>query len=138
VKVVILTMHENPAYARRAFQLGASGFVLKHSAAIELTAAIRAVVRGKTYTTRDIADSVPRGVEHEPRKPGDELYALTPRQREILQLLAQGRSAKDIARDLAISARTVEFHKYQIMQIHGLHSSAELVHLAIKCGIVTI
>jgi len=63
---------------------------------------------------------------------------MTPRQREILQLLAEGRSAKEIALTLAISARTVEFHKYQIMETHGLHSSAALIHFAIKQGIVTI
>ena len=63
---------------------------------------------------------------------------LTPRQREILQLLAEGRSAKEIASDLAISARTVEFHKYQMMEMNGLHSSAELIHFAIKHGIATI
>jgi DNA-binding NarL/FixJ family response regulator len=64
--------------------------------------------------------------------------SLTPRQREILQLLAEGRSAKEIASDLAISARTVEFHKYQMMEMNGLHSSAELIHFAIKHGIATI
>jgi DNA-binding NarL/FixJ family response regulator len=63
---------------------------------------------------------------------------MTPRQREILQMLAEGRSAKEIAQMLSISARTVEFHKYQMMETHGLHSSAELVHFAIKHGIVTI
>ena len=64
--------------------------------------------------------------------------SLTPRQREILQLLAEGRSAKEIANDLAISARTVEFHKYQVMEMNGLRSSAELIHFAIKHGIATI
>ena len=64
--------------------------------------------------------------------------ALTPRQREILQLLAEGHSAKQIAEALAISPRTVEYHKYQMMEAHGLHSSAELIHFAIKHGIVTI
>ena len=64
--------------------------------------------------------------------------SITPRQREILQQLAEGRSAKEIAQMLSISARTVEFHKYQMMETHGLHSSAELVHFAIKHGIVTI
>jgi DNA-binding NarL/FixJ family response regulator len=74
---------------------------------------------------------------HEPDANGGR-QLLTPRQREILQLVAQAKSAKEIAAELAISARTVEFHKYQIMETHGLHSNAELIHFAIKHGIVTI
>jgi DNA-binding NarL/FixJ family response regulator len=112
VKVVFLTMHQEVAYARRALQAGAAGYVLKHSAFAELVAAIRAALEGKTY--------------------------IPPRHREILQLLAEGSSAKQIAIDLGISSRTVEFHKYQMMESLGIHTTAEFVRFAIKQGIVAI
>ena len=135
VKVVILTMHQEPAYARRALDAGASGFVLKHSAPAELVMAIEAALKGQTFITPALAGEVLRQARQEPRA-ADAAEHLTPRQREILQLLAQGRSAKEVAADLAISARTVEFHKYQMMQTHGLRTNAELIHFAIKHGIV--
>ena len=137
VKVVILTMHQEPAYARRALDAGASGFVLKHSAPAELVMAIEAALKGQTFITPALAGEVLRQARQEPRA-ADAAEHLTPRQREILQLLAQGRSAKEVAADLAISARTVEFHKYQMMQTHGLRTNAELIHFAIKHGIVSI
>jgi len=138
VKVVFLTMHQEPAYARRALDAGAAGFVLKHSAPAELVLAVHAALKGQTFITPALAGDVLRQAQQDARDAsgGDEL--LTPRQREILQLLAEGRSAKEIAATLAISARTVEFHKYQIMEAHGLHNNAELIHFAIKHGIVTI
>lgn len=137
-KVVFLTMHQDPAYARRALEAGASGFVVKHSAPAELVMAIQAALKGQTFITPALADSVLRQARLEPRNGDDATKSLTPRQREILQLLAEGRSAKEIAATLAISPRTVEFHKYQMMETHGLHSNAELIHFAIKYGIVTI
>jgi DNA-binding NarL/FixJ family response regulator len=137
VKVVFLTMHQDAAYARRALEAGAAGFVVKHSAPAELVMAIRAALKGQTFITPALASDVFRQA-HEPRDAQDVAQTLTPRQREILQLVAEGRSAKEIAAELAISARTVEFHKYQIMEAHGLHSSAELIHFAIKHGIVAI
>jgi DNA-binding NarL/FixJ family response regulator len=100
--------------------------------------AIHAALKGQTFITPALASDVLRQVQHESREMSDSASPLTPRQREILQLLAEGRSAKEIAATLAISARTVEFHKYQMMEAHGLHSSAELIHFAIKHGIVTI
>jgi DNA-binding NarL/FixJ family response regulator len=138
VKVVFLTMHQDPAYARRALEAGAAGFVVKHSAPAELVMAVQAALKGQTFITPALADSVVRKARHEPRDPADAARSLTPRQREILQLLAEGRSAKEIAATLAISPRTVEFHKYQMMETHDLHSNAELIHFAIKHGIVTI
>jgi DNA-binding NarL/FixJ family response regulator len=131
IKIVFLTMHHDPFYARRALAAGARGFVLKHAAPAELVMAIHAALKGQTFVTPALASDVFGQVQHESPP-------LTPRQREILQLLAEGRSAKEIAVTLAISARTVEFHKHQMMEAHGLHSSAELVHFAIKHGIVTI
>jgi len=137
VKVVFLTMHRNAAYARRAMEVGAMGFVLKHSAPAELVMAIHAALRGETFISPALASEVLQEVQHETvEKEAGEL--MTPRQREILELLAQGHSAKEVALMLTISARTVEFHKYQIMETRGLHSSAELIHFAIKQGIVTV
>jgi DNA-binding NarL/FixJ family response regulator len=138
VKVVFLTMHAEVAYARRALEAGASGYVLKHSAPAELIAAIRAALNGQTYITPTLAGEVVQALRQGPETPSDPAARLTPRQREILQLLAEGRSAKEIADALAISPRTVEFHKYQMMETLGLHHSAELVHFAIKHGIVAI
>src|SRR5262245_27769912 len=136
VKVVLLTMHHDPAYARRALEAGAAGFVVKHSAPAELVMAIQAALKGQTFITPALAAEVlrPQGAGGS----GEGTLHLTPRQREILQLLAEGRSAKEIAATLGISPRTVEFHKYQMMEAHGLHSNAELIHFAIKQGIVTI
>ena len=138
IKVVFLTMHQEPAYARRALEAGAAGFVLKHSAPAELVMAIHAALKGQTFITPALAGDVLRQAQHQARDTNDGAQLLTPRQREILQLLAEGRSAKEIAAMLAISARTVEFHKYQMMEAHGLRSNAELIHFAIKHGIVTI
>jgi DNA-binding NarL/FixJ family response regulator len=138
IKVVFLTMHQDPAYARRALEAGAAGFVVKHSAPAELVMAVQAALKGQTFITPSLAGDVLRQVQHGSRETDDSARRLTPRQREILQLLAEGRSAKEIAATLAISPRTVEFHKYQLMETHGLHGTAELVHFAIKHGIVTI
>jgi DNA-binding NarL/FixJ family response regulator len=137
VKVVFLTMHQNPAYARRALEAGAAGFVVKHSAPAELVMAIHAALKGQTFITPALASGVVREIQHGLRETDDPAQLLSPRQREILQLLAEGRSAKEIATTLAISARTVEFHKYQMMETHGIHSTAELIRFAIKHGIVT-
>ncbi len=138
VRVVLLTMHREVAYARRALDAGAAGYVLKHSAPAELVAAIRAALDGKTYVTPELAGELLRDMKREPGRAGDPVASLTPRQREILQLLAEGRSAKEIGEALGISARTVEFHKYQMMEALGLYTNAELVHFAIKHGIVSI
>jgi DNA-binding NarL/FixJ family response regulator len=136
VPVVFLTMHRDASFARRALDAGASGFVLKHSAAAELVSAIRAALDGKTYLTPQLAAEVLESMKQGPPQPGGALGALTPRQREVLQLVAEGQSAKQVAATLGISPRTVEFHKYQAMELLGLHTSAELVHFAIKHGLV--
>jgi DNA-binding NarL/FixJ family response regulator len=138
VRVVFLTMHPEVAYARRSLEAGALGYVLKHSAPSELIAAIRAALDGKTWLTPAVAGEVLQSMKGEPEKAGDPVASLTPRQREILQLLAEGRSAKEVGAALGVSARTVEFHKYQMMERLDLHTSAELVHFAIKHGIVEI
>ena len=138
IKVVFLTMHQEVAYARRALEAGAAGYVLKHSAPAELVTAIRAALAGKTYLTPALTGEVLQAMQHGPLPTHRQAGRLTPRQREILQLLAEGQSAKEIAATLAISSRTVEFHKYQMMETLELHTSAELIHFAIKHGVVTI
>ena len=138
VKVVFLTMHQEVAYARRALEAGAAGFVLKHSAPAELVTAIRAALEDKTYITPALAAEVLHAFQQGKNAEGGPVAKLTPRQREILQLLAEGRSAKEIAGALGISSRTVEFHKYQMMDSLHVHNSAELIHFAIKQGIVAI
>ena len=136
--VVFLTMHRDATFARRALDAGASGFVLKHSAAFELVAAMRAALQGKTYLTPQLAAEVVEAMKEGPEQTDDPIASLTPRQREVLQLLAEGRSAKEIASALDISARTVEFHKYQMMETLDLHTNAELIHFAIKHGLVEL
>jgi len=133
VRVVFLTMHRDAAYARRALEAGASGFVLKHSAPAELVLAVRAALQGRTFITPDLAAEVFRTAKD---KDADPLATLTPRQREILQFLAEGKSAKAIAAALGLSARTVEFHKYTLMDALGMESSAELIRFAVKHGLV--
>jgi DNA-binding NarL/FixJ family response regulator len=138
VPVVFLTMHKDVRFARRALEAGASGFVLKHSAATELITAIHAALKGRTYLTPQIAGEVLEAMRQEPKQAVDPTGSLTPRQREVLQLLAEGRLAKEIAASLGISARTVEFHKYQMMETLGLRTNAELIHFAIKNGLVEL
>jgi DNA-binding NarL/FixJ family response regulator len=138
VRVVFLTMHKDVSYARRALDLGAAGFVLKHSAPDELINAIQSALAGKVYLTPALASDVLHAMRRDPRQDKDPVASLTPRQRQILQLLAAGQSAKTIGAALNISPRTVEFHKYQMMESLGLHAAAELVHFAIKHGIVAI
>ena len=137
--VVFLTMHRDVSFARRALDAGAAGFVLKHSAPAELVTAIRAALEGRTYLTPQLAGEVLEAMKQDPEHAGDDpIASLTPRQREVLQLLAEGRSAKEIAASLKISARTVEFHKYQMMEALDLHTNAELIHFAIKHGLVEL
>ena len=138
MRVVLLTMHSEVAFVRRAFDAGASAYVLKHSAPDELIAAIRAALAGKTFVTPTLAGELMHDATGAPGGPADPVAMLTSRQREILQRVAEGHSAKEIAVDLKLSPRTVEFHKYRIMEALSLHTTAELVHFAIKHGIVTI
>lgn len=132
VRVVLLTMHRDIAYARRALALGAAGFVLKHSAPAELVLALRAALQGRTFITPDLAAELVGTAGQE----ADPVAAITPRQREILELLADGKSAKEIASVLGLSARTVEDHKYRLMESLGIDTSAELIRFAIRHGLV--
>ena len=137
-KVVFLTMHHDAVYAKEAFDAGALGFVLKHSAPSELTQAIHEALKGNTYISPTIAQEVMQVYRDHVDTKSSAFGSLTLRQREVMQLLAEGKSAKEIAKILYISTRTVEFHKYNMMEQLGIKTSAELVHFAIKHGIVSI
>ncbi len=133
-KVIFLTMHPDVTYASRALEAGGDGFVLKHSAPEELLVAIEKALDNKTFITESVADELDT-TTHSRQDP---IRKLTGRQREVLQLLAEGHSAREIGDLLFVSPRTVEFHKYKIMEELGIHNSAELVHYAIKTGLVGI
>lgn len=137
-KVIFLTMHNDALYAKEVLDMGASGFVLKHSASSELIMAIQEALRGNTHISPVISQELLRLCKD--NKDGHEgLFGnLSLRQREVLKLLAEGNSAKEVARLLKITSRTVEFHKYSIMQQLKIKTSAELVPFAIKHGIVSI
>jgi DNA-binding NarL/FixJ family response regulator len=138
IHVVFLTMHPDVTYAVRAFEVGASGYVLKHSAASDLITAIREAHRGRTYVSPVIAGELMEKLKQEASREQEPARKLSPRQREVLQLFAEGYSAKEIATMLNISPRTVEFHKYRIMEALAVKTSAELVQYAIKHGIVSV
>ncbi|MCS6296828.1 MAG: response regulator transcription factor [Nitrospira sp.] len=136
VKVIFVTMHSDADYVRSAFEAGASGYLLKRSAVDELEQAIRTVWAGHTYITPLIAkDLLDVLLSNRPRQP-QQKKALTFRQREVLQLLAEGQTMKDIALRLKISSRTVEFHKAQIMEQLELRTTAELIKYALTHGIL--
>ena len=138
IKVVFLTMHPDATYAAMAFDAGASGYVLKNSASRELITAINEAMRGRTYVTPRIAGELMQ--TYKKSRPGDKQFErkLTHRQEEILQLLAEGHSAKEIANMLSISPRTVETHKYNMMQELNLKTTADLIKFAIKHGLTSI
>jgi DNA-binding NarL/FixJ family response regulator len=135
LKFIFLTMNEDPDLVDEAMKVGASGYVLKKSAASELLQAIQAALRGKFYVTPQIA----RGMQESfIRNPDGRNHPklLTTRQREVVQLLAEGKSMKEAASVLRVTPRTVAFHKYHIMQELGLKTSADLIQFAIKSRIV--
>src|SRR5499433_2836843 len=137
-KIVFLTMHAEAQLAAEAFRAGASGYLLKSSAGEELITAIHEVVKGRAYVTPLITKDVLNFLMGAARQPDQPSVNLTPRQREVLQLVAEGRTMKEIASVLNISTRTVESHKYEMMEALGVQTNAELVQYAIKIGLVTI
>jgi DNA-binding NarL/FixJ family response regulator len=132
VKLIYLTMNPDPDLAGEALRLGASGYVLKSSAAQELKQAIQEALRGRSYITplitRDVVGSLIQ--QRAPR------HELTARQREVLQLLAEGKSMKEVGAILDLTPRTVAFHKYRMMEQLRLKTSAELVKFAVREGVV--
>ena len=131
-KLIYLTMNPDPELAVAALRLGASGYLLKSSAATELTQAIRESLRGRSYITPLIAGDAVDSLMAPRTSP-----ELTIRQREVLQLLAEGRSMKEVGGILNVATRTVAFHKYRMMEQLGLRTSAELIHFAVKQGVVS-
>ena len=135
IKLVYLTMNEDADLAAEAFRVGASGYLLKRSAASELATAIREVMQGRTYITPLVAEGLVESLLHV-EHPRTTVHTLTSRQREVLQLLAEGRSMKEVASVLNLTPRTVAFHKYRMMEQLKLRSTAELVQYAVKNHIV--
>jgi DNA-binding NarL/FixJ family response regulator len=135
-KVVFLTMHPDVVFATRALAAGASGYVLKHSAPDELITAIHEVLRGGTFISDALRNPALDELLHPSKRHVKSTIDLTMRQREVLQLIAEGKSAKEIAVILNISPRTVETHKYKIMDDLGASTTAELVQHAIKHGLI--
>jgi DNA-binding NarL/FixJ family response regulator len=134
VKLVFVTMNEDSDLAAEAFRAGASAYLLKRSAASELLVAIREVMKGRSYVTPLITEGlVGSFMDAINRKPS---HDLTPRQREVLQLLAEGHSMKQVAALLNVTPRTVAFHKYRMMEQLNIRSSAELIQFAISHHIV--
>jgi DNA-binding NarL/FixJ family response regulator len=137
-RVVFLTMQRDVSYARMAMEAGASGYVLKHSAHDELVTAIREALRGRTYVTPLIAGELLRSYREDGPQAPEAARKMTPRQREVLQLSAEGRSAKEVASLLHISSRTAEYHRARVMKLLGIRTAAELVQYAIRNGIISV
>jgi DNA-binding NarL/FixJ family response regulator len=134
VKLVFLTMNEDADLAAEAFRAGASGYLLKRSAASELSAAIREVVQGRSYVTPLVTEGLVGSLLNvRDHKPAQEL---TSRQQEVLQLLAEGKSMKEVAAILNLTPRTVAFHKYRMMEQLKVKTTAELIQYAVKHHIV--
>jgi DNA-binding NarL/FixJ family response regulator len=135
VKLVFLTVNEDADLAAEALRMEASAYLLKKSAVSELFQAIQEVLRGRSYVTPLLApDGIDAILKREPRQASEKL---TPRQREVLQLLAEGNSMKQTANALNVTPRTVAFHKYRMMEQLGFETTAELIQFAIREGIVS-
>jgi DNA-binding NarL/FixJ family response regulator len=142
-RLVILSMHGTPSHVAQALRAGVKGYLLKDAAADELPLLLRAVMRGETYLSPAISKQVVEGflgrtTAPGPNEPeGEGLEVLTPRQREILQLVAEGKSTKDVAQMLNLSVKTVETHRAQIMERLDIHDLAGLVRYAVRTGLVS-
>ena len=135
VKIIFLTMHTDASYAVAALDAGGSAYILKNAAVAEILVAIREVLNGRVYVSPPINKEVLR-VQMERTSRRDEAQTgLTPRQREVLRLLAEGNSLKEVAAALRISVKTVEFHKYRIMNQLGIRTNAEMTKYAVKVGV---
>lgn len=136
-KLIFVTMHADPAYVNEAFKAGASGYLLKRSAGSELRQAVQSVMEGQCYVTPLVAKGLVQSVITGGKPPDLKDKSLTGRQREVLQLVAEGRTVKEIASALNLSPKTVEFHKSQIMALLDLHTTAELTKYALVHGLLT-
>lgn len=138
VRSLILSMHANEEYICQALQTGAAGYLLKDSATIELESALRAVAREETYLSPAVSQHLLKDYLSLVGGNKSTLGLLTARQREVLRLIAQGRSTKEIAACLGISAKTVETHRLQLMERLDIHDVAGLVRFALKAGVVNL
>lgn len=138
VKVILVTMLTEAISISEAFRAGASGYVLKQSAAEELRLAIETVLANKRFLSQKITPEVREALEHDWFRPEDYSSDLTDRQREVLVLLAKGRSTRHIAQELAISMKTVEFHKANITRKLGVHTTSDLIKFALAHGFTTL
>jgi DNA-binding NarL/FixJ family response regulator len=134
-RIIFLTMNEDPEVGAEAFRSGGAAYLLKRSPASELWAAVRDVMRGRFYITPLLARDLLATLARKPR-PQTPVKKLTARQREVLQLVAEGHSMKEAAGILDISVRTIAFHKYRIMTHLGAQSTAALIQIAMREGIV--
>ncbi|MGE3978997.1 MAG: response regulator [Nitrospira sp.] len=137
-KLLFLSMHGDATYVTEAFRAGAAGYVLKRSTATELLQAIRAVLRGQLYLSPMLAKDMLDPLLHSKRSMTAPQKQLTMRQREVLQLVAEGRSLKEIASILCVSVKTVEFHKTRIVKQLGLSTTADLTKYAVTHGLVLV
>jgi DNA-binding NarL/FixJ family response regulator len=137
LKLIFMTMNEDPDLVGEAFRAGASAFLLKQAAAFELMEAIEKVLKGGTYVTPSAAEGQANISLRQP-KAREHMAEPTPRQREVMQLLAEGRSMKEVASVLQITKRTVAAHKYAVMELLQLKTNADLVQYAIKHRIISI
>ena len=135
-KLLFLSMHANPVYLREALEAGGCGYLLKSSAGEELLPAVQAVFRGQTYISSAFPGEVRESLPTSTGRPMRSASGLTERQREVLQLIAEGRSNKEVAEILHISVKTAEFHRGRIMSKLGVHTAAELATFAVRTGIV--
>ncbi len=135
-KVIFLSQHLNPAYLKQALRLGAGGYVLKAGATEELQQAIETVLRGKTYITPAFGEEVISRLWNREGELSEETEGLTDRQREILQLIVEGRGNKEIADILHLSIKTIEFHRARIMAKLGVKTVAELTKAALQQGLI--
>jgi len=135
-RIIILTMHSEADLAVAALQAGASGYLLKTSDEKELTTAIRDVMAGRTYVTSMVTGDVLGLLMKAKETPSDDGIALSSRQREVLQLIAEGRTMKEVATILDISQRTAESHKYDMMEVLGVKTTADLIRYAVKLKLV--
>ncbi len=138
IRVMILSMHQNEEYVRRALRHGAVAYLLKDSAPMELELAMTAVLRGETYLSPAVSKGVLSDYVHRLREDDQPGENLSPRQREVLQLIAEGLSTKEIARRLDLSVKTVETHRTGLMRQLDVHEVTGLVRHALKLGLVTI
>lgn len=136
-RVLILSMHQSEEYVRQALRNGAVGYMLKDAAPLELDLALRAVLRGETYLSPAVSRGVVSDYVQRLRDDDQPGNALTPRQREVLQLIAEGHSSKEIARRLDLSVKTVETHRSQLMKQLGIHEVAGLVRYAMRIGLIS-